>query len=75
MQKHARHSRNGHASPRQVFTRATLQALSGARERGAHVVHSTERLVRLHPAAAVGVAFAGGVVVALLLSLLGRGDD
>lgn len=74
MQKHARHGRNGHSTRSQVFTKATLQALSGARDRGAQVVHSTEQLVRLHPAAAVGIAFAGGVALAMLLRLIARRD-
>lgn len=72
MQKHQRHGRNGHSTRSQVFTRATLQALSGARDKGAQVVHNTEQLVRLHPAAAVGLAFVGGVALAMLLRLVGR---
>lgn len=76
MQKH-RVTKNGHShtSPRQMFTKATLRALSKAQDTGHHVVESTERAVRLHPAAALGIAFASGVVVAMLARVFMRRDD
>jgi len=73
MQK-TRVTKNGHShgSPRQMFTKATLRALHKAQDRGAQALESTEEAVRLHPAAALGLAFAGGIAVALLFTFIGR---